>query len=227
MKIIKLTKKNQSEIISEAIEVLRAGGSVVYPTDTSYGLGVDVSNPKALQKLYKIKERNAKQPIHILVPTINFAKKLVQWNKISERLADNFWPGPLSIALPLKVSEVYYKKISNKEGYLGLRIPKAKLALRLVQTFRKPISATSANPSANLSGGFDSYSAEDVISQFQNHKYQPDLIIDAGNLKKVSPSTFVIVKSDIVRILRDGPVSENMIWKVLQKLEKKSKNNIQ
>lgn len=220
MKILKLTpkntKKNQAEIIKEAVAVLKSGGSVVYPTDTSYGLGVDVSNPKALKKLYQIKERNINQPIHILVPTVNFAKKLVQWNKIAEKLASSFWPGPFSMALPLKSSEKYYKKISSREGYLGLRMPKTKFALELVQSLGKPISATSANPSGKISGGFDSYSAEDVINQFKKHQHQPDLVIDAGNLKRVAPSTFVVVKEDIIEIKRDGPISEGMIWKAFR-----------
>ncbi|GAC1574765.1 MAG: hypothetical protein NVS3B9_6800 [Candidatus Doudnabacteria bacterium] len=217
MKILKLTAKNQSEIIDQAVAVLKGGGSVAYPTDTSYGLGVDVSNPKALKKLYQIKERNINQPVHLLVPSVKFAKKLVFWNKVAEKLSVSFWPGPFSMALPIRSSEKYYKKISGREGYLGLRMPKTNFALLLVQSLGKPISATSANPSGKLRGGFDSYSAKDVINQFDKQKYQPDLVIDAGNLKKVSPSTFVIVRNNIVQIRRDGPVSENMIFKVLQK----------
>lgn len=224
MRVLKLDKNNFSVVLAEAAKALNAGKTVVYPTDTSYGLGAVATNPKAIAKIYKIKERGFNKPVHVLVPSVYAAKKLVKWNSLAQKMAKKFWPGPLSMALPLKMSAL--KKICAGTDYLGLRMPKNKFALMLVKKVGQPLTATSANPSAHLSGGFDSYSAKDVISQFQNKKYRPDLIIDAGQLPKVKPSTFVRLVEDKnmmtgfaktarikykVEILRPGPISEKQL----------------
>ncbi|MDB4939917.1 MAG: translation factor [Candidatus Doudnabacteria bacterium] len=218
MKVLTLTKSNTENLIAEAIKVLQSGGSVVYPTDTSYGLGCDALNSNAIKKLYLIKERPLrKKPMHILIPSLNWAKKYVSWNKSAQTLADAFLPGPLSLALPLKTTNTPLSTISP-EGFLGLRLPKNSFALQLVQTYKKPITATSANPSAVISKGYDPYSADDVIKQFKNKKNKPDLIIDAGQLKKNKPSTFVRFSNNFtIEILRTGPISEEQIYKALQK----------
>lgn len=215
MRILKLEKNNQKELLKEALLVLQKGGTVVYPTDTSYGLGCDASNPKAIKKVYALKDRALKKkPVHVLAPSIKWAKGVVTWNKTAEKLAKKFLPGPLSIALPLKISSQPLKLISP-DGYLGLRLPANDFAIQLVKLLKSPITATSANPAAS-SGGFDPYSAEDVIKQFEKRKQQPDLIIDAGKLKRNKPSTFVLIEDESIKILRNGPISERSIYNSLK-----------
>lgn len=148
--------------------------------------------------------------MHVLIPSKSWAKKQVDWGKIAEKLSRAFLPGPLSIALPLKSDNPALKAISP-ENFLGLRQPANGFALELVKKFGKPITATSANPSALLSKGYDSYSAEDVISQFKNKKHKPDLIIDAGRLKKNKPSTFIRIRGGKIELLRKGPIALSKI----------------
>ena len=227
MLIIKLNKKNKQQVLALAVLALRAGKTVVYPTDTTYGLGAFATNSSALRKIYKIKERQASKPVHVLVPSIAYAKKILEWNPLAEKLARKFLPGPLSIALPLrknrsafktgrknKANDALLKKLTAGSGYLGIRIPKNGFAIELARNLGQPITATSANPSAHLSGGFDPYSAEDVIRQFRGKKYQPDILIDAGFLPHRKPSTFVKIQGDSLEILREGPISKAKILKI-------------
>ena len=140
MKVIKLNKNNQRVVLAEAVSVLKKGGAVVYPTDTSYGLGVNALNSKALQKMYRIKERGANQPVHVVVPSLSYAKKLVVWNNTAAKLAQAFLPGPLSLALPLKSKNANLKKISSNR-YLGLRFPKNSFAHKMTALLKSPITA--------------------------------------------------------------------------------------
>ncbi len=216
MIILDYQKKYHNKIIEAAVAALKSGKSVVYPTDTSYGLAVDATNIKAIKKLYRIKGRNFNQPVHIVVPSFAYAKSIAVWNSKAEKLAKMFWPGPLTLVLGLRSKGIGYRLLSGGTSTLGLRYPKNKFALDLVKSFNRPITATSANP-AKILGGFDSYSAKDVIRQFENKKYQPDVIINSRRLPKRKPSTLVKVFDDVYKIMRPGPVSEKQIHKALGK----------
>jgi L-threonylcarbamoyladenylate synthase len=206
MQILKLNPKNKAKILEIAVAALRQGKTVVYPTDTTYGLGALAFSASGMNKIYKIKLRAKSQPIHVLVPSIAYAKEIVYWNIAAERLAKKYLPGALSIALPIKSINHQLQKMTAGTGYLGFRLPKNGFAVQLAKKLNAPITATSANPSAAKAGGYDPYSARDVIKQFQNLANQPDIIIDAGNLPKRKPSTFVKIHGDIIEILRHGPV---------------------
>lgn len=172
--------------------------------------------------MYKIKERGFKKPVHIFVPSIAVAKKYVQWNSVAEKLAKKFIPGPLSMALPLKSKNKVLKKLTARTGYLGIRTAKNNFALDLAKK-AGPITATSAN-FASEKGGFDPYSLKDVLSQFKDRKFKPDIIIDAGKLKRVKPSSFVKIskkgtgkQEEIdIEVLRQGPISEKQIFAALK-----------
>ncbi len=213
-------KSKHKQIIHACVLALKQGKVVAYPTDTSYGLAVDASNIKAVKKLYRIKERDFKKAVHVVVPSKAYAKKISYWNAMAEKLANRFWPGALTLVLSSRY-KVSSKEIQNiltaKTGFLGLRMPKNQIALDLAKNLGLPITATSANPSAKLSGGYDSYSAEDVYIQFKDKKYKPDIIINAGKLKKRKPSTLVKLDGVKYEILRLGPVSESEIKKVVVK----------
>lgn len=189
---------------------------MVYPTDTSYGLACDVTSAQALAKIYRIKERGFNKPIHIVVPSVAYAKRIAVWSPVAAELAAAFWPGALTVVLPLKSKQKFLKKLSAGTGTVGLRLPDNRLALDLTKFLNAPISATSANPSAHLSRGVDSYNARDVIKQFGQQKYRPDIMIDAGRLLKRKPSTVVRVADGLVKILRPGPISKKQITRVLK-----------
>ncbi len=213
MEVIKYSLKNHKKIISQITEALREGKVVAYPTDTSYGLAVDISNQEALKRLYKIKERQKTQPIHILVPSISYAKEIVNWDEQIEKFANKYWPGPLTLVLKLKSREKVYKTLSGNTGFLGVRMSKSKISQDIVASLGSPITTTSANPSKHISGGKDSYSGEEVFRQFEKQKHKPDLILDAGKLVKTKPSTLVKIDGQIYEILRVGPIKETEIKK--------------
>lgn len=217
MEIIKYQKKSHQRIIRACAQALKQGKIVAYPTDTSYGLAADTGNLKAVKNLYLVKERRFKQPVHVVVPSAVFAKKNVVWGKAAQKLAKHFWPGALTLVLEIKTKDKMVLLLSAKSGFLGLRRPNNSIALDLSKYLGRPITATSANPSAHLSGGYDSYSAEDVVNQFKNKKHQPDIIIDAGRLPKRKPSTVLKLSQAGLEVLRQGPISEKQIIKILKK----------
>lgn len=216
MVIIDYKKKFHKQIIKSCVLALKQGKVLAYPTDTCYGLAVDVGSMTAIKKLYQIKGRNFNKPVHIVVPSVSYAKKIAVWNKSAEKLAKKFWPGAVTLVLPLagnglKPSPVL-RALSANTGSIGLRMPKNKTALDLAEALTRPITATSAN----LSGMADCYTTDDIISQFKNEKYKPDVIINAGRLPKNKPSTLVRAFDDVVKILREGPVSEKQILNSLR-----------
>jgi len=232
MVIIDYKVKYHKQIIAAAVKALKQGKAVAYPTDTSYGLAVDAGNIKAIKKLYQIKGRSFNKPVHIVVPSVAYAKRIARWNKPSSLLAKRFWPGPLTLVLELKVSagggsafggkSKKLKVLSPGTGTIGLRMPRNKIAMDLAKYLGRPITATSAN----LSGQPDCYSADEIVAQFsagggsasggQKQKYQPDIIINSGKLPKRKPSTLARVFGDEVKILRQGSVSEKQIIKSLR-----------
>jgi L-threonylcarbamoyladenylate synthase len=209
--IIEYSKQNHKHIIHACAQALRDGKSVVYPTDTSYGLAVDANNIRAIKKLYQIKGRDFKKPIHVVIPSLGYGKQIGQWNKIAEKLAKKFWPGPLTVVVPIKNQKSKIKNLSAKTGFIGLRLPKNQIALDLSKILKAPITATSAN----VSNQPDCYSADEVIKQYKNQKFQPDIIINVGKLPMRKPSTLVKVDGDQIQILREGPVSKKQIMALL------------
>jgi L-threonylcarbamoyladenylate synthase len=211
MIILDYQKKNHKQFVHAVMAALIKGKVVAYPTDTSYGLAVDATNRAAIKKLYRIKERQQDKPIHVVVPSISYAKSIGRWDKAAEQIVKKFWPGPVTLVLELKAKGAGLKLLSAGTKTLGLRMPKNNIALDLARELGKPITATSANPSALKSGGFDSYSANDIVSQFKNKKFKPDIIINAGKLPKQKPSTIVKIVGSKITVLREGPVSEKQL----------------
>jgi len=216
MIIIDYTKKNHKQIIHACVEALKQGKVLAYPTDTCYGLAVDVENIKAIEKLYKIKGRSFKKPISLIPPSVAHIKKIVKWDKTAEKLTKKFLPGALTLVLSIKNQELRrenIKMLSANTGEIGLRWPKNKTALDLAKYLKKPITTTSAN----ISGQPECYSVKDLLKQFDTAKFRPDIIINAGRLPKKQPSTLIKINQDqSVQILRLGPISETQIKKILK-----------
>ncbi|HEX5429585.1 MAG TPA: L-threonylcarbamoyladenylate synthase [Patescibacteria group bacterium] len=196
--------------LRQALEVLKSGGVVVCPTDTAYGMAVDATNPSAVKKLYQLKGRDFKKPIHVIPPTKAWVEKLVKLNSPAKLLIDELMPGPITLVLPLKAKGEVYKLLSAGTKSLGIRRPKNKIALDLAMLCGKPITATSAN----VSGQPNCYSVAQVKKQF-GKKASELYFLDAGKLPKVAPSTVVAIRGKNVTILREGPVSKAAIMKAI------------
>lgn len=203
MKEIKLTKNNLLSVIQEASEVLDKGGTIVYPTETSYGLGGDFYDDKAIKKIYKIKQRDLKKPLPIVVPDLVSASTLVHFSKISLELAMKYWPGPLTLVLPYR----YCKMQVCFDDFLALRVSSHPFVQALLANFAKPIISTSANISEQAS----CFTAQDIRRNFAGQKYQPDLFINAGSLPIVQASTIIKVdKDNQAVVLRQGKLKPKL-----------------
>jgi L-threonylcarbamoyladenylate synthase len=191
---LKYSKKNHQKIIHACIVALLDGKTVVYPTETSYGIACDPASKKGLQRLYQIKGRPKKKPIHVIPPSIAFVKQVVQWNATAQKLAKKFWPGSLTLVLPLISKASYLHQFAAQSGFLGIRMPANIVASDLAKKLGRAIPGTSAN----VSGQPDCYSADDIVAQYRRKKYKPDILIDAGRLLKRKPSTVAKVSNDFV-----------------------------
>ena len=186
MKIEKVTLKS----IKKAIEILQSGGTVVYPTETAYGLGCDSTNQRASQKIFKIKKRSKEKQMPVICAHKTMVAQFFKVNKIVQELALKYWPGPFTVVLNTKTDEVAVRVSSNN------------VARALSRGLGKPIISTSAN----ISGEAPAYNIKEVIKSFARKKYRPDLILDAGKLPKRSPSTIVKINDKKIIILREGEI---------------------
>ena len=196
--------------LNQAVKILKAGGVVAYPTDTAYGLAVDATNAKAVTKLFAVKGRDFKNPIHVIPPTKAWIAKLVKLTPQAEKLIDGFMPGPITLVLSLKAKGASWQKLSAGTKTLGIRRPKNKIALDLAVLLAKPITTTSAN----VSGQPNCYSVAEIKKQFNKSKIKPDFYLDGGKLPKTKPSTVVSLVRG-VKIIRLGPISEKEIKKCI------------
>jgi len=184
-----------NQLIKSASNIIRAGGIVAFPTDTVYGIGAMPFNEKSVQRLYKIKKRERKKPIALLVSSKKMAEKFAE--KIpakAKRLIAKYWPGPLTIVFRKKRSVPDFLTSGFKT--IGIRMPKNDIALKLIRLSGGALAVTSAN----ISGGKPATSAR----QLKKLK-GIDLIIDGGRCKIGIPSSVVAVMGNELRILRKGP----------------------
>jgi len=185
--------------IKTALKILKEGGVVAHATETCYGLACDMTNPGAVEKLFLIKERNSRQPVSALFPSIEATEGWVEWNDEARELAEKELPGPLTIVLPCTKEEIFPTSPLHYSTTLGIRVSPHPIAQELAEKFGKPISTTSAN----VSGEPSTYSAEDIVEQFKDKEHQPDLILDSGQLEENTPSKVVSFIKDDPQVLRD------------------------
>lgn len=163
----------------------------VYPTETCYGLGCDALQTDLVKRIYQIKGRDFKKPMSWIIADIKMAKRYVRFSAKALKLAQKYWPGPLTIVLPSKKSS---------RRLTALRASSHPIAQKIAEKLNKPIISTSAN----LSGSSNCYSIKEVISQFKNQEFQPDFIIDGGTLLNHLPTTIVQITGNQIKVLRQG-----------------------
>ncbi len=198
------------EILETASDLIKRDKLVCYPTDTSYGLGSNALSTVAVEKVFSIKKRLKHSPIHLCVSDIEMAQRYAYFDEIAIKIAKKFLPGPLTIILRKKrvVPDILTANLPS----VGIRIPDHPIPILLSKMTNLPITATSAN----LSGKPDAYNASTVVEYFQQ---KIDLILDVGELPKKKPSTILDLTVTPYKILRKGPISEESIFKYLEKKE--------
>ncbi|MEX1248052.1 MAG: L-threonylcarbamoyladenylate synthase [Anaerolineales bacterium] len=190
-----------SHAIAHALEVLKAGGLVAFPTDTVYGLGVPAFTPESIERLYQIKGREQTKAIAVLIAErVELGKVAAAVSQQAELLAARFWPGPLTMVLPRHPS---LPSILSPNDTIGVRLPDH-LVARTLLTVAGPMAVTSAN----LAGGTNARSADEVLAQLGG---RIELVLDGGLTPGDTSSTVVDMTGDEVRVLRAGPISEAQI----------------
>lgn len=201
-----LSNLDSEHVIAESIKVLSQGGLLIFPTETSYGIGADATNPDAVSKLLKYKQRPPGKAISIAVNSKDMASKYIEINNSAERIIDTFLPGPVTVVS--KSLGSVDKRLESETGTLGIRIPNYKLLLDILSAFGKPITATSAN----ISGGKTPYSIDDITKDLSNSKKELiGLVIDVGELPKNPPSTVIDTTTDDLKIYRQGRINPSQM----------------
>ncbi len=202
MKVLTTAQHSPAEIIAAATAILQSGGLVLYPTETVYGVGVDATNPEAVEKLLAYKSRREGKPLSIAVSNQEMATEYVELNEQAQTLYTQFLPGPVTIVSFAKNKVA--PGVASEFNTLGVRIPDYPLITELVRSLGKPITATSAN----ASGKKRPYTIADVLDRLSNNQKQLiDLIIDAGTLPPNPPSTVIDTTLSTPLTMRQGAVS--------------------
>jgi len=195
MRILKINQKSYQKIAKIVAESVKNGKVIIFPTDTVYGLICDVQNKKAVSKIFKIKKRNFQKKISIFVRDLEMAKKFAKIDKKQEQFLKKNWPGNL-IAV-LKAKKKFPKGIVCPKGKIGLRIPNYKFLNELLKKWNYPIAQTSAN----ISGKPVPAKVKEILKQFRDKNWQPDLVIDAEKLAG-KPSAVIDLTISPPKILR-------------------------
>jgi L-threonylcarbamoyladenylate synthase len=187
--------------LSEAIEALRCGNIIVYPTDTLYGLGADIYNNEAVKRIFKIKKRPTNMPLSVAVSDFYELKKIAFTNDKIRHIVNTFLPGKLTLILKKKscVSDIVtggFKKVA-------VRIPDCSDTLSLLSEFG-PITATSAN----IHGLKTPDIINDIKMQFKNDDIS--VYLDKGKLKG-KPSSIIDMTEKQIKILREGAINKRAI----------------
>ena len=208
MEILKLSG-NEGAASIRAAGVLRAGGVILYPTDTLYGLGADAFSDTAVDKIYEIKSREPKKPTHAICSDMQMVGEYAEINPAAQKLADTFFPGALTLILKKK-SHVQ-DGIARNMQTVGVRIPDNSFCIEVARSLGKPFTATSAN----LSGAAVVFSVQEILEQLDRSADLIDLVIDAGPLPMRPPSTVVSLVGDAPAFLRVGAIPRSEIESVL------------
>lgn len=178
--------------VDKTANVLREGGLVMHPTETCYGLAVDVFNEEALEKLYEVKGMPADKPVSILVEDLEMAKEFGVFSNKASELAEKYWPGALSILVPR--TDKLPRFLNPGSEFVSMRVSSMEFCRKIVLGLGNPVSTTSANKF----GEPELYLPEDIEGV--------DLLVDGGEIEKNKPSTIVKVDGEDVSVLRQGDV---------------------
>jgi L-threonylcarbamoyladenylate synthase len=192
-----MTDRLSSSELDRAARLLARGELVAFPTETVYGLGADARNDVAVAQIFEAKGRPAFNPLIVHVASIEQAREIAVFDATAERLAAAFWPGALSLVLPVRVEAGISKLVTAGLGTVALRCPEPAMARDLVARTGCPVAA----PSANISGKISPTTADHVLDGLSG---KIAAVLDGGPCAVGLEST--IVGGDPVALLRPGGV---------------------
>lgn len=199
---------NSAESIQQAAALLRAGETVAFPTDTVYGLGANAFDATAIQKVYTAKGRPSEKPLILLIhEQAQLQTFVTHISETATKLINAFWPGPLTLVLPLKPNAVV-SEVTRGHSTIGVRMPNHHVALQLLKLANVPIAA----PSANLSGKPSPKTAEEVAIDLNG---RIAAILSDGSCNIGEASTIVDVSQEIPVLLRKGSITKAQLEQTL------------
>ncbi|MBL7685982.1 MAG: threonylcarbamoyl-AMP synthase [Deltaproteobacteria bacterium] len=194
----------QKVSLEKAIQVLKNGGIVFYPTETVYGIGGNALDPQVIDQIYELKGRPQHLPISVLIDSIETLRKYaVSISPSAEDLMRRYWPGPLTLIF--EVGDDFPQKLHAGSRKVGFRISSHPQAQALVQALGLPMTTTSANPSGKKPA--------ESVEELQNYFKDSPLIgpiLDGGRLEPCEVSTVLDVSADPPRIIREGVIRINL-----------------
>jgi L-threonylcarbamoyladenylate synthase len=195
---------DEAEAVPAACRIWSAGGLVAFPTETVYGLGADATNPAAVARIFAAKERPLFNPLisHVAEPAA--AEALGSFDETARRLAAAFWPGPLTLIVPVRPEGSVCELARAGLDSVALRVPAHPLARRLLRAFGKPVVAPSANRSGHVSPTLASHVLADLDGRIE-------LVIDGGATQVGLESSIVACLGGAPRLLRPGSITRQMI----------------
>ena len=199
----------QRDAIEEAAKWILAGGIVAIPTDTLYGLAVDPYNADAVRRLFDVKGRPSERGVPLIAAdAAQVASGMIALSALALRLAERFWPGPLTVVVP--APPALAAAVTGGTGTIAIRVPADEVARRICRMAGRPITATSAN----ISGAAATPDPDEVERTLGD---RIDLLIDTGNTRGGPPSTIVDATSAEPRLVRAGAVPWDEIEQCLQR----------
>ena len=194
--------------LARAVEILRAGELVAFPTETVYGLGADAASPRAVAKIYAAKGRPSFNPLIAHVADLSAARREARLGAPALRLAEAFWPGPLTLVAPAAPGGSVCELARAGLASVALRIPSHPAALALLRAFGGPLAAPSANISGHVSPVTAAHVARDLAGRI-------DLILDGGRAQAGLELTIVSFLGETPALLRPGAIAREEIDSVL------------
>ncbi|MBI1961220.1 MAG: threonylcarbamoyl-AMP synthase [Candidatus Sungbacteria bacterium] len=184
-----------------AVSALKSGGVIVYPTDTAYAIGCDAMNESAVKKIFEMKGREQSKTLPLIAADTDMVRTWAEMPEKAEELAQQHWPGPLTLVLPAKKQGLAPPTV--KDGWVAIRVPDNMIATDLSREAGVPIVATSAN----ASGSGPYYSIADVRASLGPASEPVDCYVDGGVLPNKRVSTIVKVwDTNHIEIIREGAV---------------------
>ncbi len=202
------------ENIETLAELLREGKLIAFPTETVYGLGTNALIKESVYKIYEVKGRKEEKPLSLHIGTFEGLEEIIELDPFIKRLLLQFFPGPINI-IAKKKSNI--PEWIGKGDTLGVRFPSLFICQKLLRLAKVPVVATSAN----ISGGEEPKSAEDVIRMIGE---KIDGILDAGPVPLGRPSTVVNISSGTIEIIREGPVDRKTLEGIIEELKIREKS---
>ena len=187
------------QAIVEAARLILAGAPVAVATETVYGLAADATNANAVARIYEAKGRPGFNPLIVHVPNLAAAERIGEFNELARALAEEHWPGPLTLVVPLREDAGIASIVTAGLTTIGLRVPAHPAMQALLEAVGRPLAA----PSANASGAISPTRAEHVMKSLGG---RIPLIVDSGPTPRGIESTIVAATGGTLRLLRRGPI---------------------